>query len=399
MKIDKVRVYDLEESILASGYPMMTELENIDSEINNLKYWSKSSILELFIKNRFSLDNIELKDNHTTIYVQNTKNEKEGYFDIDFIDLEVFLSHSWHISDNGYLKNEEGELLHRLILNIEGDLVVDHIDRNKNNNLRNNLRICTRQQNTMNSGLSKNNNSGVTGVSFRKDKNKWRAYININRKQITLGHFSTFNEAVITRLLAEKEYFGEFAPQIHLFNKYGIEYNTTNREAQLANLKNALTHYKRIIKLGNTPKGSGHDQALTGIKVSFDLTFSNKAWIELERYRFIEFVSSQSTMHRIAKFNLREQYNEYVDERIIAIMEELKNTYNRTQNIEDYLKLLYSNPCGFELTARLTTNYRALKTVYSQRKNHRLPEWKKLCKWIETLPMFKELILEDKGNK
>lgn len=53
----------------------------------------------------------------------------------------------------------------------------------------------------------------------------------------------------------------------------------------------------------------------------FDLTFSNKAWVELERYRFIEFESSQSTMHRIAKFNLREQYNEYVDSRIIDIME------------------------------------------------------------------------------
>lgn len=154
-----------------------------------------------------------------------------------------------------------------------------------------------------------------------------------------------------------------------------------------------------VKKLAQSPKGEGHDQFLTGIKVSFNLTFSNKAWIELERYRFLEFVSSQSTMHRISKFNLREQYNEYVDERIIAIMEELKDTYNVTQNIEDYLKLLYSNPCGFELTARLTTNYRALKTVYSQRKNHRLPEWKKFCKWIETLPMFKELILEDKGNK
>jgi hypothetical protein len=59
-----------------------------------------------------------------------------------------------------------------------------------------------------------------------------------------------------------------------------------------------------VKKLGSTAKGEGHDQYLTGIRVAFDLTFTNKAWIELERYRFLEFISSQSTMHRIANFNL-----------------------------------------------------------------------------------------------
>ncbi len=67
-------------------------------------------------------------------------------------------------------------------------------------------------------------------------------------------------------------------------------------------------------------KGGGHDQFLTGIRIAFDLTFTNKAWVEAERYRFLEFVSSQSTMHRITKFNLSEQYNEYVDELVIEIM-------------------------------------------------------------------------------
>lgn len=150
---------------------------------------------------------------------------------------------------------------------------------------------------------------------------------------------------------------------------------------------------KTVKTLGSSNKGEGHDQFLTGIRVAFDLTFTNKAWVELERYRFIDFVSSQSTMHRISKFDLKQQYNEYVDERMIDIMEELKDRYNKTGDKEDYLKLLYSNPSGFQLTARLTTNYRALKTVYSQRKNHRLPEWREFCEWIETLPYFKELCL------
>ena len=152
---------------------------------------------------------------------------------------------------------------------------------------------------------------------------------------------------------------------------------------------------KTTINLASSEKGEGHDQWLTGVRVAFDLTFSNKAWVELERYRFVEFVSSQSTMHRISKFDLSKQYNEYVDTRIIDIMEELKDKYNRSQDPIDYLRLLYSNPAGFELTARLTTNYRALKTVYSQRKNHRLPEWQEFCRWIETLPEFGKLILKE----
>ena len=145
--------------------------------------------------------------------------------------------------------------------------------------------------------------------------------------------------------------------------------------------------------LGTSRIGEGHDNWLNGIRVAFDLTFTNKAWTELQRYHFIDFVSCQSTMHRIAKFDLGEQYNKYVDQRIINIMNELKDKYNETQDKEDYLRLLYSNPAGFQLTARLTTNYRQLKTVYTQRKNHRLPEWREFCKWIETLPYFKELVL------
>ncbi|MCT4687009.1 hypothetical protein [Vallitalea sp.] len=144
-------------------------------------------------------------------------------------------------------------------------------------------------------------------------------------------------------------------------------------------------------KLGRCNKGEGHDNFLKGILVSFDLTFTNKAWVEMERYNFITFVSSQSTMHRLKSFELDKQYADYVDNRIIDIMKELQDTYNKTKSKENYLKLLYSNPCGFKLTARLTTNYCQLKTIYSQRKTHRLPEWRDFCDWIEGLPNFKEL--------
>ena len=139
---------------------------------------------------------------------------------------------------------------------------------------------------------------------------------------------------------------------------------------------------------GNT----AHHQFLTGIRVNFDLTFTNKAWVEAERYRFLEFVSSQSTMHRITKFNLDNQYIKYVDPRVIKIMQELVDAYNENPTPENYLKVLYTNPAGFKITARMTTNYRSLRNIYIQRKNHRLPEWRAFCKWIETLPFAEEFL-------
>lgn len=155
---------------------------------------------------------------------------------------------------------------------------------------------------------------------------------------------------------------------------------------------------ERVCALASGQKGEGHDNFLCGILVAFDLTFTNKAWIEAERYHFFQPVSLQSTMHRISKFDLANQYNEYVDPRMVNIMTELKNIYNQTNDADDYLKLLYSNPAGFELTGRITTNYRQLKTIYAQRHNHRLPEWREFCDWIETLPWAKELITGGNTN-
>ena len=159
-----------------------------------------------------------------------------------------------------------------------------------------------------------------------------------------------------------------------------------------------------IKKLAQAERGSGHDNWLKGVVVQFDLTFTNKAWPEAERYHWFDFVSSQSTMHRITKFDLDKAYIDYVDKRIIDIMKEKVEAYNNLcsqplpascteldaleeSKKEKYLEILYSNPAGFRLTAGMTTNYLQLKTIYAQRKNHRLPEWRYFCKWIETLPM------------
>lgn len=166
---------------------------------------------------------------------------------------------------------------------------------------------------------------------------------------------------------------------------------------------------RRCMNLTKASNGNGaHGQWLTGVRVAFDLTCTNKMWVEAERYRFLEFVSSQSTMHRITKFNLDNQYCEYVDPRVVEIMKEKVDAYNafsefapsETETVEErmekkkklYLEVLYTNPAGFELTARLTTNYRCLLNIYIQRHDHRLPEWREFCKELLKLPFFIQLV-------
>lgn len=138
-----------------------------------------------------------------------------------------------------------------------------------------------------------------------------------------------------------------------------------------------------IIKLAQSGKGEGHDNWLNGVIAQFDLTCTNKMWVELQRYHFIDFVSSQSTMHRAAKMDLALCFNPYVTQAVREECCRLQYEYLVNHTEDNYLRLLYNLPSGFELTARMTTNYRQLKTIYAQRKNHCLPEWREFCTYIK----------------
>jgi hypothetical protein len=102
----------------------------------------------------------------------------------------------------------------------------DHINRNTFDNRKNNLRECTQQENRCNNSLRQNNTSSIIGVSLHKISEKWVAYLNKDKKRVYTSHLcNTKEEAIKLRLQAELKYFGEFAPQIHLFEQYGIEVN------------------------------------------------------------------------------------------------------------------------------------------------------------------------------
>jgi hypothetical protein len=99
----------------------------------------------------------------------------------------------------------------------------DHADRSPFNNRKYNLRYATASQNSSNRTIGNRNSSGIIGVMFDKSRKKWCSHIGINNQKIRLGRFVDKTDAIKARLKAEQKYFGEFAPQRHLFKEYGIE--------------------------------------------------------------------------------------------------------------------------------------------------------------------------------
>lgn len=151
----------------------------------------------------------------------------------------------------------------------------------------------------------------------------------------------------------------------------------------------------RAIKLANTPQGSGHSTFLCGIRVAFDIKYPAYFSPELQRYHFNDIVCSSSKMHRLVNMNMDLCFNEYVTEDSKSMMKNLIQIYNRDKSYENFMRVLSNCPLGIELFMRCTTNYLALRTIYHQRKIHRLREdWVEgFCKnFVEKLPYASEFI-------
>lgn len=149
--------------------------------------------------------------------------------------------------------------------------------------------------------------------------------------------------------------------------------------------------WKRAEQLGTVAAGIGEDCFLKGIIVQFDLTFTEKAWPEAQRYNWFDIVSSMSTMHMLTKMEPR--FSPYTSPKVIDAFLTVLDTYLQNPTKDNKLQLLHSYPSGLLLTARITTNYLQLKNIYRQRKKHLLPDWQEFCKSCESLPYFKELVL------
>jgi hypothetical protein len=142
------------------------------------------------------------------------KLSKGAYAIIDDIDFEEINKFKWHFASVGYAATKYSNkilYLHRLILKAKKGQEVDHINRNKLDNRRSNLRFVSRSLNIINAGLRITNKSGFKGVWWNKDKKKWTAEIWRNYKKKHLGHFLDKEEAALAYNKAAKVYFGDFA--------------------------------------------------------------------------------------------------------------------------------------------------------------------------------------------
>ena len=149
-----------------------------------------------------------------------TSKGEEFYFDLE--DYDKIKDYYWFINSKGYVTSfvhlKDGSksyitlYFHRIITNCSEDMTVDHINgRNtRNDNRKENLRICTHQENLFNKEIIKTNKSSKTGVFWNKTTNKWKSFIGYSGERINLGSFDTFEDAVKARVEAEIKYFGEF---------------------------------------------------------------------------------------------------------------------------------------------------------------------------------------------
>ena len=186
-----------------------------------------------------------------------------------------------------------------------------------------------------------------------------------------------------------------------------------------------LERAKKLVKSSkNSPNVKCHDNFLTGIRVSFDLKYTQYITKQCQRYHWFDYVSSSSLMHRLTKMDVDSACSKYVSQRSVDELQGYIDQYNEIALMESYpmegnplvfelrngetlvaetkadalyyaFMLCINNcPMGVELFVRVSTNYKQLQTIYWQRKDHKLKEdWGEFCKFVTELPYAKELIL------
>ena len=183
-----------------------------------------------------------------------------------------------------------------------------------------------------------------------------------------------------------------------------------------------LIRAKKLVQASKNGIVKCHDNFLTGIRVSFDLKYTQYITKQFQRYHWFDYVSSSSLMHRLVKMDPDKICNKYVSKECIDVLNKDIERYNRIAEYDDfkgatfelrdgtiikttsksdalyyaYMKCISDCPMGAELFVHVSTNYKQLQTMYFQRQGHKLKEdWGTFKEWVETLPYAHELIIGD----
>ena len=184
-----------------------------------------------------------------------------------------------------------------------------------------------------------------------------------------------------------------------------------------------LDRAKKLVQASkNSPNIKCYDNFMTGIRVSFDMKYTQYITKQFQRYHWFDYVSSSSLMHRLVRMDANKICNKYVSETCIKQLDEDIARYNQIAECEDfrgatfvlrdgtefiteskaealywaYMKCISDCPMGAELFVHVSTNYKQIQTIYFQRKGHKLKEdWGEFEKWVDALPYAHELIIGD----
>lgn len=159
-------------------------------------------------------NNYEIRGDVTAIFINYKGQQYEAIIDTSDLAKVQSMPNTWFVNDNGYVranfpatrKNKRSLRLHRLIMDAPKGLDVDHINGNKLDNRKSNLRIVTRGQNNQNQNPIRNKTkSGIRGVAWFERDSKWRAYVSYKGKQLHLGYFDSKEEAAKVASSARKK--------------------------------------------------------------------------------------------------------------------------------------------------------------------------------------------------
>ncbi|MBB5150284.1 HNH endonuclease [Ureibacillus thermosphaericus] len=157
-------------------------------------------------------NNYKFYNDYVVIYANCKGETMEILIDKDDFDKVNEFSGTWSAKKDGnthYAEIRNGKSfikIHRLIMNYNGNKVIDHKNGNGLDNRKSNLRIVTHKVNSRNRKPSKNNKSGVTGVGYNKSSNKWEVQIKVDGKSKYLGLFNELQEAKEMRKVGEIVY-------------------------------------------------------------------------------------------------------------------------------------------------------------------------------------------------
>lgn len=134
-------------------------------------------------------------------------------FIFDKEDADLVSSRGWHLSRRGYIAGKDHRRerpLHKLMIPVDSGFDIDHINRDKTDNRRENLRVCRHQKNCFNQKIRSTNTSGFMGASFMKNAGKYECYIHYNGRKYYLGLFDSALDAAYMRDSAAKHFFGDY---------------------------------------------------------------------------------------------------------------------------------------------------------------------------------------------